>query len=1675
MSVLDLSTLAFKVDTAQLKAAKDELVALRTAVQQLNTVRKEAVNANKAADKAANDATKATERATKAAEAQAKAAAKAAEAQVKAAEKAADAKAKADAKAAALAEKAAEREAKAAAKAADQAQKEAERAAEAKLKADAKVIESAQRKADAQAKADARAEAQAQKAAAAEERRAQDTINRNARLIEAERLKNEFMTKGLSSGESAKMAQARMQNLGQAAEDTLEQTLRFRRELSGTNPFDNSLSGMDKLILMNRELAESIRQVNNQTGLTLKQSQELSRDKARTQARETANGKSQQEIVKILEQEEQSYIKQAELVNQNTAVLKERTRVQREAANAGRAVINEEQRMESVIKTLTQSEKEHLSVTEKQAIAYSNYARNLERSGVSAEVAEGKLKKYREGQKIVQQVEEERQANYLRRGLQPQIGDVAVSLAAGQNPLTVLLQQGDQIRGLISQTQISGEALKKVMREAMTETVKSIGQTAKAMSEVLGGAIANTAKAILTIAGAPITAVKGGFRATGVGAEEAAVNIAKLSAAFSLLSKIGIVAIVAAIGTALYELYQGMKQHDDLVKQINLTGASLGMTATQAQIYAKSISAAGDSGTKMLGVIAAMAKEGGFTRNEIKLVGNAALDLYKYGGVAIEDTVKAFSKLKDDPVKALIELAKATGDVSPEVIQAVFNLDQMGNKADAVALAMKEMAKANKQTVVDMKEEFTGLATFLKQLGTDIGQWYDRVVRNLRSVWVKDVPITLVQDQIEAIENSISNAKKAGASAVSTFKGLLKIGDAEKLAVNLKEQLKLYQRGVDYKQEQVDLDNAELKKLEKRLALEAKAMSNKQKMAKELKEAEDAGASPQVIAYIKKQYEEKPTKAETDAQKQLKRDIEIVKDLENATKDLNAEYNNKEDALKRQLAQGRINQAQYDKYHAKLMETQPAHIKLLAEQAKEQEHLNKVQKDYLKVVQDLVEYDAATTAENAELDYRLSVLGKTEEQVKKLNQQRATEVKLTKAKLDYDKESDRIRKMGLGEEQAKELLAQQLESYNNRVKAINRESAVQLVEEYNAAFKEVTDFMRDVLATAIFEGGEAGTKKLRDKVQDIFRKKFTLEIEAVVNAFIADVIGLNGKGESSGTSGSLGERFDKFTKKLTDKDSVFTKQGFENNMIGKVGEAGKFFESLGKSSETLGDFGKYLTNNQVKLGKYTAQAGNALGYLNSAKLASEGKWGEGIGQAVGTYFGGPVVGEIFRGVGEWVDKLFSGGNYVASTGDSQRNYSASGVVTTAAKMQGVFTNSASADTIVDNLQKQYASAAKTLGITTLASQFNYGSNNSDGGKFSLGGGTAGSSFFQQETKLTDEALKLASERAVFAALKGSELPTYLKGVFDDVVTATASSQEINAALEYAQALKQINTQIQAVSLVGLKNLDFKQLDALVSKSGGASNLASNLSSYYENFLTEEEKKASTLESIKQVLDKAGGTFSVAELAKLDRVAFKNLLNTISPDSDLYAALLSVNGAIAGITSPLEDAGSAFKDLGKTIEEEVLRIRNDILGTSPEAQANAQMAFTVATAQARAGDTEAAKNLPALSQALLEFAANNATSLVELNQIRSATAASLSDTAAIVRSFGIVPATASVSANTNAVSVPNAVVPSAVTTSGSSNTEVLVALEAVASQTNKTKDLLDRVINGEETIRVTVIA
>jgi hypothetical protein len=105
------------------------------------------------------------------------------------------------------------------------------------------------------------------------------------------------------------------------------------------------------------------------------------------------------------------------------------------------------------------------------------------------------------------------------------------------------------------------------------------------------------------------------------------------------------------------------------------------------------------------------------------------------------------------------------------------------------------------------------------------------------------------------------------------------------------------------------------------------------------------------------------------------------------------------------------------------------------------------------------------------------------------------------------------------------------------------------------------------------------------------------------------------------------------------------------------------------------------------------------------------------------------------------------------------------------------------------------------------------------------------------------------------------------------------------------------------------------------------------------------------------------------------------------------------GSVA--TAAAADIASALTQATESIRNEILRLRGDVDGGGAASYAQSQAAFALATAQARAGDANAAGQLAGLSRSMVDSGVSLSSSSSEADIIRATAAASLSNTLRIM--------------------------------------------------------------------------
>lgn len=209
------------------------------------------------------------------------------------------------------------------------------------------------------------------------------------------------------------------------------------------------------------------------------------------------------------------------------------------------------------------------------------------------------------------------------RGVPAQFTDIFASLAAGQPPMMVLLQQGGQLKDMFG----------------------GAGEAAKAL---------------------------GGY-------------IAGLITPFTVLA--------AAAGALAVVWMQGNAESAAYAKALALTGNAAGVTADQLEMMARNIDQVAGTQSNAAGILVEIAKTGKVAATEIEAVATAIAKMGEQGG-NVEQLVREFAKIGEDPVKGLKALNEQYNFLTPVILDQVRALQEQGREEEAVKLAQQTAAQA---------------------------------------------------------------------------------------------------------------------------------------------------------------------------------------------------------------------------------------------------------------------------------------------------------------------------------------------------------------------------------------------------------------------------------------------------------------------------------------------------------------------------------------------------------------------------------------------------------------------------------------------------------------------------------------------------------------------------------------------------------------------------------------------------------------------------------------------------------------------------------------------------------------------------------------------------------------------------------------------------------------------
>ena len=548
-----------------------------------------------------------------------------------------------------------------------------------------------------------------------------------------------FVSEGFTKGQSSILATAKAAGVAGAEFKELTDTLKTLSKLMGENPFDKSNDGLRAMTVQLGQAREGYRQLTQYTA-------EYNRLKAEGNGAEVSLvGLNRKETDQLYRDKLRSF----ELFKQTRDARKQELELELQSGKQTR---------ESINKTLYDEKhlfKERLRAQEAQYKSVATQKRPLD---------------------DIRTVDATKRANelrYLARATSVQLGDIGISLAGGQNPLTVFLQQGDQLRGVFNQVGADAVEMKKALSGAFGQIITGFRDVAMKLGEFVGVAFVDAGKWVanfitqLTTLPFFLDKLTNGFKLlgfefNGLGKDNGFVKFINTISPAVLggitVGVLGLATVVVGLAIAYAKILPVQKELNAALIQ---NGASLATSAKEAMQMSAAMAGASGTSLDYAKVITEIASAGNLSKESIQGITTSAVEMNRYLGTATKDVVAQYSKLADDPVKALTEIGMATGRVTSATIDNIRELVEQGKKTEAVTLANKELDRAYAEMSASARENMTPLGKLWDEIKSSVNEAIEAVYSFAQTESVVSTLTDIWRDFADAIKSVLNLAKQA--------------------------------------------------------------------------------------------------------------------------------------------------------------------------------------------------------------------------------------------------------------------------------------------------------------------------------------------------------------------------------------------------------------------------------------------------------------------------------------------------------------------------------------------------------------------------------------------------------------------------------------------------------------------------------------------------------------------------------------------------------------------------------------------------------------------------------------------------------------------------------------------------------------------------------------------------
>jgi lambda family phage tail tape measure protein len=517
------------------------------------------------------------------------------------------------------------------------------------------------------------------------------------------------------------------------------------------------------------------------------------------------------------------------------------------------------------------------------------------------------------------------------RQLPAQFTDIFTSLAGGQNPLMVLIQQGGQIKDSFGGIGNTFDAIKVKFKSLV-----SVGQGAAALGDSLGD-VASKAKESGESADKASDGM-GDLADSTNKAAEAAENAKKAAGAVGpAISGTSIVILgaaaaaataAAALGVLAYGYVKGHKETTEYNNALILTGNYAGLSAGQLAGLAEQVSAVNGTTGEAAASLTKLAASGVIAGGSFGTIAEAAADMEDATGKSVEATIAEFVKIAKDPVSAAKELNDQYHFLTASVYSQIVALTKQGDTIGAAKLLTDTYAETVKGRATEITDNLGTIQKAWKGITDEAKKSLDalnnigRQASTAQRIAELNQKVAYAQSAVQADPDDIDSAKKLADSKAELYQLQLGLFVQDERTKSQQEQARIQQEAI------VSMGKVD--------ALTKSAWTNEKKRNEEIKQYKldldairkadandkrlDQATVDKNIANINDKYKD-PKAASAGAV-----DLTGFNDAQNALKTLIDQYDNSMKHLDALQKAGLISQEDYSRQSAALISAEKEEV-----------------------------------------------------------------------------------------------------------------------------------------------------------------------------------------------------------------------------------------------------------------------------------------------------------------------------------------------------------------------------------------------------------------------------------------------------------------------------------------------------------------------------------------------------------------------------------------------------------------------------------------------------------------------------------------------------------------------------------------------------------------------------